>query len=189
MSPQRPLRADAARNRARIMATAHEQITEHGAGVSMERIAAASGVAVGTLYKHFPNKTDLVNAVIAASFAPVADDAEDSLRRAGQGAPAMEELTGFLTRLMDTVAHNQAVKAAAHALNTDHAVHPAMRDLEARVTSALGQLLRAAQAQGELRTDCTVDDLYLVLSTFPTDQAPAARVRWLALVLTGLIAR
>ncbi len=189
MTPPRPLRADAARNRARIMAAAREQITEQGSGVSMEQIAAASGVAVGTLYKHFPNKTDLVNAVIAASFEPVADDAEDCMRRAGRGTPAMEELTGFLTRLVDTVAHNHAVKAAAEALNTDHAAHPAMKDVEIRVTGALGRLLDAARAQGDLRADCTVDDLYLMLYTVPADQPPAARARWLTLLLTGLTAR
>jgi AcrR family transcriptional regulator len=189
MTPRRPLRADAVRNRARIMAAAHEQITEQGSGVSMEQIAAASRVAVGTLYKHFPNKTDLVNAVIAASFEAVADDAEDSLRRAVQGSRALEEVIGFFTRLMDTVAHNHAVKAAAQTLNTDHAAHPAMKDVETRVTAALSPLLHAAQAQGDLRADCTIDDLYLMLSTVPAEKPPAARARWLTLLLTGLTAR
>ncbi|MFE6621103.1 TetR/AcrR family transcriptional regulator [Streptomyces sp. NPDC057740] len=189
MTSPRPLRADAARNRARIMTAAHEQITEHGPEVSMEQIAAAASVAVGTLYKHFPNKTDLVAAVVAASFETVADDAENCLQRTNEGAPAMTELTGFLTRLMDTVAHNHAVKAAAYAVNADHTAHPAMQEVETRATHALDQLVRAAQLQGGLRADFTVDDLYLMLSTVPADQPPAARSRWLALLLTGLTAR
>ena len=171
------------------MAAAHEQITAQGSAVSMEQIAAASGVAVGTLYKHFPNKAELVNAVVAASFAEVATDAEDSLRRADQGSPAMSELEGFLTRLTDTIANNHAVKAAASSLNTDHATHPAMKDVETRVTAALDRLVRTAHEQGQLRADCTVEDLYLMLSTAPADQPPAARARWLALLLTGLTAR
>ncbi|MFI9173971.1 TetR/AcrR family transcriptional regulator [Streptomyces lincolnensis] len=189
MTSPRPLRADAARNRARIMTAAHEQITEHGPEVSMEQIAAAAGVAVGTLYKHFPNKSDLVASVVAASFETLADDAEECLQRESQGSPAMAELTGFLSRVMDTVAHNRAVKAAAAALGADHAAHPAMQEVETRVTQALGRLVRSAQAQGGLRADFTVDDLYLMLYTLPADQPPTARARWLALLLTGLTAR
>ncbi|MGW2169468.1 TetR/AcrR family transcriptional regulator [Streptomyces sp. NPDC001705] len=189
MTIRRPLRADAVRNRARILNAAHEQITEHGPEVSMEQIAAASEVAVGTLYKHFPNKTDLVAAVVAASFETVADDAEECLRRSDAGAPAMAELVAFLTRLMDTTAHNHAVKTAARALNADHAAHPAMQMVETRVTAALGRLIVAAQSQGELRGDFEIDDLYLMLSTLPADQPRAARARWLALLLTGLTAR
>lgn len=189
MTSPRPLRADAARNRTRIMTAAHQQITEHGPEVSMEQIASAAGVAVGTLYKHFPNKSDLVTAVIAASFETVADDAEECLQREGQGSPAMAELISFLSRVMDTVAHNRAVKAAAYALSVDHTVHPAMQVVETRVTQALGQLIRTAQAQGSLRADFTLDDLYLMLSTLPADRPPTARARWLALLLTGLTAR
>ncbi|WP_405813627.1 TetR/AcrR family transcriptional regulator [Streptomyces sp. NBC_01390] len=189
MTSPRPLRADAARNRARILTAAHEQITEHGPEVSMEQIAAAAGVAVGTLYKHFPNKSDLVTAVVATSFETLADDAEECLQRASQGLPAMAELTGFLSRVMDTVAHNRAVKAAAYALGADHAAHPAKQEVETRVTQALGRLIRTAQAQGALRADFTPDDLYLMLSTLPADQPPTARARWLALLLTGLTAR
>ncbi|TQS29251.1 TetR/AcrR family transcriptional regulator [Microbispora sp. KK1-11] len=186
MTSPRPPRADAIRNRARIMAAAHEQITAHGPTVSMEQIAAQAGVAVGTLYKHFPTKTDLVAAVVAASIAAVADDAETALRRAGEGSSALEEITGFLTRVVDAAAHDHAVKAAARALN---AADPAARQDEARATRALDQLIRTAQTQGELRDDLTVDDLYLLFATAPTDQSPAVRARWLTLLLTGLTSR
>ena len=189
MTSPRPLRADAARNRARIMTAAHEQITEHGPEVSMEQIAAAAGVAVGTLYKHFPNKSDLVASVVAASFETLADDAEECLQRESQGSPAMAELTGFLSRVTDAVAHNRAVKTAAYALSVDHTAHPAMQDVETRVTNALGPLIHSAQAQGSLSADFTLDDLYLMLSTLPADQPAAARARWLTLLLTGLAAR
>ncbi|WP_214106209.1 TetR/AcrR family transcriptional regulator [Acrocarpospora catenulata] len=186
MTSARPPRADAVRNRAKIMGAAHEQITAHGPGVSMEQIAAAAGVAVGTLYKHFLTKTELVAAVVAASITAVADDAEAARRRAANGSRALEEITGFLTRLVDTAAHDHAVKAAARTLN---AADPATREDEARATRALGELIHAAQTAGDLRADFTVDDLYLLFSTAPTDQPSAVRARWLTLLLTGLAAR
>nr|WP_208838949.1 hypothetical protein [Streptomyces coeruleorubidus] len=84
---------------------------------------------------------------------------------------------------------NRAVKAAAYALSADHTAHPAMQAVETRVTQALGGLIRSAQAQGALRADFTLDDLYLMLSSLPADQPPTARTRWLALLLTGLTTR
>ncbi|MEU8201425.1 helix-turn-helix domain-containing protein [Streptosporangium sp. NPDC049046] len=186
MTSSRPQRADAVRNRAKIMAAAHEQITAHGPEVSMEQIASAAGFAVGTLYKHFPTKTDLVAAVVAASISAVADDAEAALRRADDGSPALEEITGFLTRLVDAAAHDHAVKAAARTLG---ATDPAARQDEVRATRALGELIHAARAKGDLRGDFTVDDLYLLFSTAPTDQPEPVRARWLALLLTGLASR
>ncbi|GAA0410646.1 TetR/AcrR family transcriptional regulator [Microbispora corallina] len=186
MSSPRPQRADAVRNRAKIMAAAHEQITANGPEVSMEQIATAAGFAVGTLYKHFPTKTDLVAAVVAASITAVADDAEAALSRTcDDGSPALEEITGFLTRLIDTAAHDHAVKAAARALAAD----PAALHDEARATAALDRLIHAAHQHGDLRPDFSVDDLYLLFSTAPTDQPAHVRARWLALLITGLTAR
>ncbi|MEV6781756.1 TetR family transcriptional regulator [Streptomyces sp. NPDC051098] len=65
MTPGRAPRADAVRNRNKILAAAGEQITAPGPEVGMDQIAAAAGVAIGTPYRHFPTKTDLVAAVVA----------------------------------------------------------------------------------------------------------------------------
>lgn len=59
-------RADAVRNRKKILTVASEQITAHGPGAGMDGIAAAAGVAVGTHHRHFPTKTDLIAAVVDA---------------------------------------------------------------------------------------------------------------------------
>ena len=80
MGADRPQRADAVRNRRRILDAAAEQITTRGPDVGMDDIAHAAGVAVGTLYRHFPTKADLLGAVIAQDVANIlAEKAFDAL--------------------------------------------------------------------------------------------------------------
>jgi hypothetical protein len=131
---------------------------------------------------------DLVTAAVATSFETLADDAEECLQRESQGSPAMAELTGFLSRVMDTVAHNRAVKQpCTRSAPTTQSTPPCRRWRLASPRPSAGSSA-TAQAQGGLRADFTFDDLYLMLSTLPADQPPTARARWLALLLTGLTA-
>ena len=148
----------------------------------MDEIAAAAGVAVGTLYRHFPTKTDLVAAVIAEYTTHVADDVDAARERAAGGSRALEEITGFLGRVVEATATNHAVKAAARTLGA----RPADTAAESRAGTALTDLLQAGKSEGDIHPDVTVDDIYLLISTAPTDQPPTARARWLTLVLVGL---
>ncbi|MFF4802227.1 helix-turn-helix domain-containing protein [Streptomyces sp. NPDC001351] len=182
MAQTRAPRADAVRNRKKILDAAREQITLHGPDAGMDEIAAAAGVAVGTLYRHFPTKTDLVAAVVAEYSTYVAEAAEAARERLATGARAVDEITDFLAVVTEAIAVNHAVKTAARALGAD----PVDRDAEARAGAALAALIQAGQADGDIHQDVTVDDIYLLFSTAPTDQPSAARTRWLTLVLTGL---
>ncbi|MGW6508309.1 TetR/AcrR family transcriptional regulator [Streptomyces niveus] len=182
MSQARAPRADAVRNRKRILVAAGEQITAHGPDVGMDEIAAAAGVAVGTLYRHFPTKTDLVAAVVTEYVARVADDAEAALARVTAGEHSLDELTAFLGRVVEQSATDRAVKAAAQTLGAQ----PGNRADEDRAGSAVAALIRAGQADGDVHPDVTVNDIYLLFSTAPTDQPPTARARWLTLVTPGL---
>ncbi|WP_313663227.1 helix-turn-helix domain-containing protein [Cellulosimicrobium cellulans] len=183
MSQPRSRRADAVRNRGRILAAAREQISASGQDAGMDEIARSAGVAVGTLYRHFPNKTDLVAAVIAEYVAEVADDAEAALERARQGARAVDEVVGFLDRVAESTAHNHAVKVAARALGVEgHGEQPD----EERAGAAIGELIRLAQRAGDIRPSVTVADIYLLVGTAPMDQPASVRQRWLELILPGI---
>lgn len=183
MTTARPLRADAVRNRRKILDAASRQIAGHGSDVGMDEIAEASGVAVGTLYRHFPTKTDLVAAVIAVYVSEVADDAEASLTRARAGARPVDEVVGFLERVAESSAQNHAVKAAAQGLGIEgHGDHTD----EARAAAAIGELLERGKADGDLRPDITLDDIYLLMTTAPTTRSTAVRRRWLDLILPGI---
>ncbi|MER5453068.1 helix-turn-helix domain-containing protein [Streptomyces sp. NPDC002766] len=182
MTQPRAPRADAVRNRTKILQAARKQITQHGPDTGMDEIAAAAGVAVGTLYRHFPTKTDLVAAVVWESVDHVAADAAACLARAESDGRASEEVISFLGRVVEASATNLAVKAAASGLGAD-GDH---QDSETRASDALAALIKHAQAECALRPDLTVADIYLLMATAPTDQPPPVRERWLSLVLFGL---
>src|SRR4051794_10952258 len=178
----RPVRADSIRNRAKILDAAREQITAHGPGAGMDEIAAAAGVAVGTLYRHFPTKTDLVAAVVSDFVAQMADRCETAVDHVERGNPAFGELQDLLKDIVRAVATNQAVKAAAAALN-------AVGDdsgVVARAQAALQTLIDAARADQTVRDDLAVDDVYLLISNAPTNQNPAILDRWVELIVFGI---
>jgi AcrR family transcriptional regulator len=151
----------------------------------MDEIAAAAGVAVGTLYRHFPTKTDLVEAVIAEFVEQVADAADEALKQATSGARAFDQLSALLTEVVEASASDHAVKAAARALGAT----PGHPDAENRAGSALADLIRIAQADGDVHPDVTVADLYLLFTTAPTDRPAEDRARWLELALRAIAIR
>lgn len=182
MADERPLRADAARNRAKILDTARAQITAHGPEVPMDAIADAAGVAVGTLYRHYPTKTALVGAVLAEHMAELARDVEETGARVEAGADAMTELRGLIVAVTDNAARNFAIKAAAYRFGANLAG----QDGEERAMLALRKLLDAAKAGGELHPDITIGDFIMLLATAPLEAGAEIRARWLTLVLPGL---
>ncbi|HWD06007.1 MAG TPA: helix-turn-helix domain-containing protein [Amycolatopsis sp.] len=184
MEPSRPLRADAVRNRKKILDAAREEITRLGPDVPMDTIAEAAGVAVGTLYRHFPTKTDLVTAVIGEHSELLAHAIEESAERVAGGADAMSEISTLASDIVEAAAANRAVKVAAHNFGAEFATP----DQESRARVAMTRLIKAAQRDGRLRDDLTADDFYLLLVTAPTDVEPPVRARWLKLFLAGFAA-
>lgn len=179
------MRADARRNQERILSAARGQITEYGSDVSMDQIARAAGVAVGTLYRHYPTKTDLVQAILTETSAAILVRAEEVARSVTKPGDAMARIERLLTDLLGESATNHAIKAAAAVLGAGHAT----TEQEDRGRTAIESLLRAAQADGDIRPGITADDVYLIMATAPASLDKVSRDRWLEIVLAGIRAR
>ena len=177
-------RADAVRNRTAILEAAKQLVTEQGAEVAMGEIARAAGVAVGTLYRHFPNKADLLAAVVNEYVEALADDAQDAWARVEAGrADAAQELLEFLERALEMISRSHAAKAVAQALGAQ----VEYSEPETRATEALERLIEAGRASGRLRDDLAVSDLYILMVFYPGDGPAEVRRRWLELIRTGLL--
>lgn len=190
------MRADARRNRDRILAAARELLPRRGTELTMDELAAAAGVAVGTLYRHVPTKQDLVAAVVEDGIAHLATLAETAVAAieatsAGDGARREEVATRFdalLRAVAARHAEDRAVKDAATQLG-----QPVSPDLDAaegsvmaRATGAFEAVLAHARDAGVVRADCTLTDLVALIDVVPPGADDATRDRLLDVVLHGL---
>jgi AcrR family transcriptional regulator len=178
----RPLRADAARNRARVLDAAHECVAAKGAAVSTEEIARCAGVGVGTVFRHFPTKEALLQAVFADRLSRFAAEAD----RLAAGTDPRTALFAVLTRAVDTYATKHAIADALSAAGVEAGPLAALAGATLRDT--LARLLAAAQRAGTVRADVTADDLVaLLLGTLrAAEYAGGSPDRLLAVVLDGL---
>lgn len=181
--PERPVRADAVRNRSRILQAAARSITALGPEVGMAEIAKSAGVAVGTLYRHFPTKTDLIAAVMADYVTQVAGYAEEALARARGADSPLAQIVVFLERATESTATIHAVKLAGGGGIPGYGAAQA----EQRAVATVSELIQLAKDAGEIDAHIAVEDLYLLVGSAPYDQPAAARERWLELVIPGLI--
>nr|WP_314890758.1 helix-turn-helix domain-containing protein [Actinomyces oris] len=179
-------RADAVRNRAAILEAAKRLVAEQGTEVAMGEVARVAGVAVGTLYRHFPNKADLLAAVVNEYVEALADDAQGAWECVEAGrSDADQELLGFLGRALEMIARSHAAKSVARALGAE----VEYAEPETRATEALGRLIEAGRSSGRLRRDLTVSDLYILMVFYPGEGSAEVRRRWLELIRPGLLGR
>ncbi|MFF3754691.1 TetR/AcrR family transcriptional regulator [Streptomyces sp. NPDC002018] len=179
----RPLRRDAQRNRDAILAAARTAFAREGISTSLEAIARQAGVAIGTLYRHFPRRLDLMQAIF--------DDRLDECVRAGRQAltvpDAWEAFTGFLERLCELQSQDRGLNdllSMTFSCDWTTEAHERIQDLFRRIVAR-------AHHDGRLRPDVTAEDLALLVwshtriieATRAT--APHAWRRHLALTLDG----
>ncbi|KAA2258740.1 TetR/AcrR family transcriptional regulator [Solihabitans fulvus] len=171
MTTEKPLRADAARNRLRVLETAETAFAEEGVGVSFDEIARRAGVGVGTVYRHFPTKDALFGALMTDRLNQLTTDAE-----AAADAPDPDAaFYGFFGRMIERALLNLAL---CDAIEGDAGISPAtVWGHESRFRPAFGRLLARAQDAGAVRTDVDIADLRAVMigCLAMERQAPAGR--------------
>jgi AcrR family transcriptional regulator len=145
----RPLRADAARNREKVLRAAREAFAESGYGVPLDEIAARAGVGPGTVYRHFPAKEALFEAVVTARIADLVSDA----RARADAADPGEAFFGFLTRVAGEAAAKRDLPDAISIAGS----------LREDLLAALDLLLRRAQQAGAVRAGIATPDLIVLL--------------------------
>jgi AcrR family transcriptional regulator len=185
------VRVDAQRNRDRILEAARALVAETGVDATMEDIARHAGVAVGTLYRHFPAKEDLVAAVVEDSLAQMASLTEGALAAVHAGAPAGPSLGQLFREIAARHATDQAFKSAAGRLDVDAEIEAAAPGTPiARSVLGITELLQRAQLAGEIRADLTLADLGMLLAAVPGAEVSAqARARFVDIVIAGLAAK
>jgi AcrR family transcriptional regulator len=177
----RPRRADAERNRARILAAASELFAERGLDASMPELAERAGVGVGTVYRAFPDKDHVLSAVMAERFRWLTARIESAI-----------EADDAWTAFTDVVWKGAALHAKDRAFHQclPHALDlPEVSEARSRTLDAFQRLIERAQAAGALRADVVAEDIPMLLAGVGLSRSSGPGVSWerhLALVIDGL---
>jgi AcrR family transcriptional regulator len=181
----RPLRADAQRNRDKLLSAATAAFAEEGDGVALESVAARAGVGIGTLYRHFPNR----DALIVAAYEHEVDSLCAAARDLLASSPADEALGRWVERFADYIATKRGMGEALRTAVSSSA-SPVFTDCRGRIVGALRALLAAGVADGSLRSDVDPEDVMRVVNAIwylPDGPEWRATVgRMLHLVIDGL---
>lgn len=180
--PQQPSRSDARRNREKLLEVATAAFAgAQGRPVSLESIARDAGVGIGTLYRHFPNREALVEAIYRAELAEVAAAAEQLLER----HPPRAALRRWMDRYASFVAAKREMAESLHAIFDSGALTPSQtRD---SIVGAVGMLLRAGADDGSLRPDVQAEDVVSsLIGIFLVSGSPEQTGRMLDLLVAGI---
>jgi AcrR family transcriptional regulator len=177
-----PLRADARRNRARILAAATDVFDEQGTSASTEEVARRAGVAIGTVFRHFPTKDDLLAAIMK--------DLQSRLAAEAAALAAEGEPTALFTFFADVVEHAASTRTVVHLLagaGTDVGVD---RQLAA-LGEALDALLTRARQTDTIRSEVQLDEVIALLTAacqgaLAAGWTPDLRRRTVTRLLDGL---
>lgn len=181
LAARRPRRADAARNFDALLVAARAAFAEHGADASLEDVARRAGVGIGTLYRNFPTRRHLFEAVYANEIHELGLVAEEL-----SGEQPWDALTGWLQRFVAYTVTKRALREALEGEESD--VFLACRQ---SMFDAGEPLLRRAQESGDVRPDMNIDDLLRLVSGISSVAFPdeARRDHVLGIALDGVRAR
>jgi AcrR family transcriptional regulator len=178
-----PARADARRNRERLVAAATSAFTaSDGTTVSLEAIARDAGVGIGTLYRHFPSREALVEAVFCTELAEVAASAGQLLEQ----HPPAAALRRWMDRYGGFVAAKRGMAQSLHAMFAAGVVQPSQT--RESVSGAVETLLKAGAEDGSLRADVRADDVVSsLIGIFLASHSAEQAGRMLDLLVDGLV--
>jgi AcrR family transcriptional regulator len=153
----RPKRADARRNHDKLVAAAREAFAEEGSDATLEEISKRAGVGIGTLYRHFPRREDLLEATYLGGVEEICAAAAKY-----EDLPPWEALTGWLGEFASFAATKRALAEEMFAYLDRDA--PVFKSCGGAIYGAGEPLLRRAQAAGEVRADVDISDVAKMIS-------------------------
>ncbi|ORV52710.1 TetR family transcriptional regulator [Mycobacterium florentinum] len=177
-----PNRSDARRNREKLLQVATSAFAAaEGRPVSLESIAREAGVGIGTLYRHFPTRDALVEAIYRAELAEVVAEADRLVRR----HPPKIALRHWMDRYAGFVAAKKGMADSLRAMVESGAVE--ISEMHARIVAATDTLLRAGADEGSLRSDVSAEDVVSsLIGIFLVSSSPEQTGRMLDLLLAGI---
>jgi AcrR family transcriptional regulator len=180
LSP-RPKRADARRNYEKLLAAAREEFTAEGTDTTLEDVAGRAGVGIGTLYRHFPTRQDLLEAVYLDEVQAICDSADKYA-----DLPPLEALSGWLRELVGFAATKRVLAEELFAyVDRDS---PVFHSCATAIYDAGEGLLKRAQDAGEVRADTDISDVTKMVSGIAAIRTadPEQIDRILGLAIDGL---
>jgi AcrR family transcriptional regulator len=177
------MRADARRNRERVLAAAREALAEHGLDAQVDDIALRAGVGVGTVYRHFPTKEALFDALVGERWLKLAEAAAPAF----EAEDPWEGLKDFLWRCACMHRDNRAWGQLAAVAPLEFG-----KEEQQELTRVTGELLQRAQEAGEARKDLTAQDIGMLMCGTCSVMQTTGDERWerfFAIALEGLRAR
>nr|WP_186382075.1 TetR/AcrR family transcriptional regulator [Paenibacillus terrae] len=183
----KPLRADARRNRELILDVATKVFATEGLDVPIDEIANRAGIGIGTVYRHFPTKEELIEAVVFSFKQRLIEKASEMLEQNDPG----QAFFNFLSLIVREGTGNKALIAALSRSGAD--IQRPLSGISLNFQNVLGELLNRAQQAGSVRSDIQVTDLtailFSVLRTLEHNDDSGLSERILSVVCDGLRGR
>ncbi len=206
-APARAMRADVRRNRARLLAAAREIFQRDGAGASLEAVARQAGVGIGTLYRHFPTRQHLLEALLADGYAELAAKARELLADPAPGealltwlrafaaqvaayqglaAPAVASLRDEVTLRNEIAQRDEIAQRNESTLRDEHSEPAPSRRAMCEAAEAL---FARAQRAGEAPPEAVFADVLWLTGAIAavTEREPEAAGRLLSLAAAGMV--
>lgn len=183
-TPKRPTRADSARNYDKLVAAAQELFGTEGTEVALDKVAAEAGVGIGTLYRHFPNRTALLEATFRSYSGHIVENAWHVL----ESGSAIAALESVFDDYMSTASTKMGMKEAILAAVGNDA--PVFEETRLRSQELMAAILKAGRADGVFRDDIEPADISRLLGglsmTCVAGDTEERRRRLIEIVIDGL---